>query len=159
MYKVTLRAPNHQTLTWDWIIGSLSAWMHDAPTRVVRRTQGASEPTALNVADGGFDAGGIITSSHPATRSGAYVYVMEFSKLELRKYTVRNNRRTRHLGADDWIQFNKDINAWLDDISARHGISSDVQSSSYVVRDRNRARTSFTPGNFHGIGDAWKEAV
>lgn len=99
-----------------------------------------------------FDAGGIIAETRPA-RQGAFAVRIQFSKIERIEYRIgENGKRTKHLGFDDWVEFNRLINEWLD---GWH-FSSEVRSSSFIVRWRDKRRVQFTRGDYHGLKDAWE---
>lgn len=161
MYKLVLKVP--AACPWmdrETIVSSLSVWMRGSIFTVVPRTASSQrwewEDTGKPGLD--FDGRGIGVTSR--TAKDHVVYTVEFGKVMLHAHETDpvTGRRSRNLRHDHWITFNTEVNAWLDMLSAQYGISSDAKSSSYVVRDRNRARHTFTPGNYHGIGDEWTVA-
>ncbi len=83
----------------------------------------------------------------------------EFRRIRTLKIQVDHVRTSTSQGMthEDWIEFNELINGWLDILYGIDGTSSDVKSSSYLVRYRNQARLTYTPGDYHGVNDKWSQ--
>ncbi len=132
----------------SWYLTRLHEILSDSPFETRVRDDRWAKKHGVSVLCGG------IVETTKQGKSG-FVTRVAISQVLAKEHYDNGSRKTRYLDHNRWIEFNRIINDWLDEIE----VSAEVKSSSYVIRTRSRRRETYVPGDYHGAESVWTDTL